>query len=103
EGAWQLELRSTTGQPTRTIVPPNMMYRGLIEFDPASRKIVFNASTNPTELHIHSISFDGGHSKQLTRGPGMFGASYNTNLTLSVRSSSTPEDMPGTTVHDAEG
>ena len=103
EGAWQLELRSITGQPTRTIVPPNMMYRGLIEFDAASRKVIFSASTNPTELHIHLISLDGGHSKQLTHGPGLFGASYNTNLTLSVRSSSTPEHMPITTVHDAEG
>lgn len=103
EGAWQLELRSTTGLPTRTIVSPNMMYRGLIEFDATSRKVVFNASTNPTELHIHSISLDGGHSQQLTRGPGMFGASYNTNLTLSVRSSSTPQQLPITTVHDAEG
>jgi dipeptidyl-peptidase-4 len=103
EGAWQLDLRSTTGQPTRTIVPPNMMYRGFIEFDPGSRKVIFNASTNPTELHVHSISLDGGHSQQLTHGSGLFGASYNTNLTLSVRSSSTPEHMPITTVYDADG
>jgi dipeptidyl-peptidase-4 len=102
EGAWQLELRSTTGQPTRTIVPPNMMYRGLIEFDSAGRKVIFNASTNPTELHIHTISLDGGHSQQLTHGPGLFGAAYNTNLTLSVRSSSTPDHMPITTVFDAD-
>jgi dipeptidyl-peptidase-4 len=103
EGAWQLELRSITGQPARTIVPPNMMYRGLIEFDARSRKLIFNASTNPTELHIHSISLDGGHSKQLTAGPGLFGAVYNTNLTLSIRSASTPDRMPVTTVHDGEG
>jgi dipeptidyl-peptidase-4 len=103
EGAWQLELRSIAGKPTRIIAPPNIMYRGLIEFDAASRKVVFNASTNPTELHIHAISLDGGHSQQLTRGPGHFGAVYNTNLTLSIRTASTPEHMPITTVHDVEG
>ena len=69
-GAWQLELRPTNGVP-KTIVPTNMMYRGLIDFNAASRKIIFNASTNPTELHIHSISLDGGHSQQLTRNPGL--------------------------------
>jgi dipeptidyl-peptidase-4 len=103
EGAWQLELHSLKGQPTRVVVPPNMVYRGFIEFDDRARKVIFNASTNPTELHIHSISLDGGHSQQLTRGAGHFGAVYNTNLTLSVRTASTPDHMPVTTVHDAAG
>jgi dipeptidyl-peptidase-4 len=101
-GAWQLELRSTNGN-AKTIIPPNMMYRGLIDFEAASRKIIFNASTNPTQLHIHSISLDGGHSKQLTDEPGLYSAAYNTNLTLSVRTASTAAKMPITTVHDASG
>jgi dipeptidyl-peptidase 4 len=101
-GAWQLELRPTNGAP-KTIVPMNMMFRGLIDFDAASRKVIFNASKNPTELHIHSISLDGGHSQQLTSGPGLHTAAYNTNLTLSVRTGSTPDKMPVTTVHNAEG
>jgi dipeptidyl-peptidase-4 len=80
-----------------------MMYRGLIEFNAEARKVIFNASTNPTEMHVHSISLDGGHSQQLTRGAGMYGAAYNSKLTLSVRTASTQNEMPVTTVHDAEG
>lgn len=101
-GAWQLELRTTNGAP-KTIVPTNMMFRGFIDFDAASRKVIFNASKNPTELHIHSISLDGGHSQQLTDKPGLHTAAYNTNLTLSIRTASTPNKMPATTVHNAEG
>jgi dipeptidyl-peptidase 4 len=101
-GAWHLELRPTNGA-SRTIVPTNMMFRGLIDFNAASRKVIFNASKNPTELHIHSISLDGGHSQQLTTESGLHTAAYNTNLTLSVRTASTLNKMPVTTVHNAEG
>jgi dipeptidyl-peptidase-4 len=101
DGTWGLELRSGTGQHIRNIVTISEMYRGFVEFN--KDKIIYNASVNPTELHLFSISIDGGHSQQLTHGPGLFGASYNTNLTLSVRSSSTPDHMPITTVHDANG
>ncbi len=102
-GAWQLELRNKEGALQRVLVPANAMFRGLIDVNFHTRKIVYNASTNPTELHLHSISLDGGHSQNLTHGHGLFAAAYSTNSALSVRTASLADKMPVTTVHDAQG
>lgn len=103
EGAWQLEMRDAEGQLKRVIVPPNLHYHNLVDFNARQRKIVFSGGSNPTELHLHTISLDGGHSQQLTAEAGLYGATYNTNQTLSVRSASTSTKMPVASVHDAEG
>jgi dipeptidyl-peptidase-4 len=102
-GAWELELRAPDGKKQRTLVATNTGYRGFIDLNFAARKIIFTASTNPTELHLHSFSLDGGHAQTLTHEPGHYSASYNTNHTLSVRTASTPQQMPITTVHNANG
>jgi dipeptidyl-peptidase-4 len=102
-GDWQLELRSAAGELTRVIVPPNQAYRAFVDLDPIARKVIYSGSTNPTEMHLQSISLDGGHSQTITREPGLHGATYSKGHKLSVRTASTPSAMPVTTVHAADG
>jgi dipeptidyl-peptidase-4 len=102
-GGPQLELRGPKGDLVRVLVPPKAGFAGLIDVDAKAGQVVYSASTDPTQAHLYRVPLAGGKAVRLTRGIGIHGAVFARNHSLYVHTSQSPERMPRTTVHHADG
>jgi dipeptidyl-peptidase-4 len=103
DGDWQLELRGPKGEFKRVIVSPGAGYQALIEVDHSARRVVYQASPDPTQAHICRVSLDGGHPERLTHEPGLHGMTFADNHSIYVHTRSLLQAMSRATVHRAEG
>ncbi len=99
----QLELRDRTGQLERVVVPTDAGFHELLQINAKSRLAYYQASSDPTQMHLFRISLDGGKPEALSREPGLHSATFGTQQTIFVHTASTRSAMPRTTVHQADG
>jgi dipeptidyl-peptidase-4 len=93
-GAWQLELRSRSGDSVATLTPLELGYRGLLGVDEGRGVAFVSGGPNPTETHIYRVPLDpNAHTpEQITDKPGTHwavfsergGASVRTRRTVSI-------------------
>jgi dipeptidyl-peptidase-4 len=65
-GGPAVELRKADGSDPRILVPPSCGFRGLIHIDEQRHRLYFQASTDPSQIHLHYVSLKGGGSTALT-------------------------------------
>jgi dipeptidyl-peptidase-4 len=99
----QLEWREACGELRRVVVPVSEGYGELVNVDGRNRRIVYSASTDPTQHHLFQMALDGGKPEQLTKQPGTYSAVFARNHQVYALTSSQPRAMPRTTVHRADG
>ena len=103
DGGPQLELRSRQGRLKHVLVPANQGFQKLVAVDAAGGKIVYNASTDPTQSHIFRLDLgEGSEPVALTKETGMHSAAFSSKLSMYVRTSRLLKSMPKTTVHKAD-
>lgn len=103
-GEARLELRSATGSLVRALTPAGLGFRGLISLDDKARVAYVSASSEPTESHVWRIPIDAGaRATQLTKGQGLFGATFGKDHSVYVLSSNTLAGEISAVVHRADG
>ncbi len=72
-GAWELELRevSGAGSTPRSLLGPGKGYRRVVDLDPDHKRVIVEASTEPTQQLVVSVPLDGGAPTVVDNRPGM--------------------------------
>jgi dipeptidyl-peptidase-4 len=99
----RLEWREKDGAIRRVLVPAGSGYRGLVDVDPAGKRAVYRASTDPTQVHLFRLSLEDGKSSTLADEPGIHDAVFGRNHSLYVHQMTSSDAMPRSTVHRADG
>src|SRR5579885_411066 len=103
DGGPQLELRNPEGKLVRVLVPPAAGFDELIDVDAKTRQVVYAASTDPTQAYLFRVGLDGGMPVPLSKAPGLNSAAFGEGHDVYALTTSTPDAMPRTTVHRADG
>ncbi|HEV3235624.1 MAG TPA: DPP IV N-terminal domain-containing protein, partial [Gemmataceae bacterium] len=103
DGGPQLELRASNGSLKKVLVPPSAGLHSLVDVNADTGDFVYQASVNPTELHLFRQSPSGQHPERLAESPGLHNAVFAKNHEVFVRQSALPDAMPKTTVLRANG
>jgi dipeptidyl-peptidase-4 len=103
DGGPRLELRDARGELVRVLVPASAGYDGLVDVDAEAGRVVYQASSDPTQVQLYRVSLRGGTSEALTHEPGIHGAAFAKNHAVYVHTAALPDAMPRTTVHKADG
>lgn len=93
-GGPELELRAPDGHLVRVLVGRDQGYQGLVDVDEAARQVVYAASPDATQRHLHRVSLSGGAAQALTHEPGHHTAVFGKDHRLFVQVSSTLQHMP---------
>jgi dipeptidyl-peptidase-4 len=99
----RLELRDKTGALGRVLVPAEDGYQGLVDVDPKAGRVVYQASTDPTQAHLFRLALGGGKPVPLTKEPGVHGAVFAEDHSIYVHQASLAGAMPKSTVYRAGG
>jgi dipeptidyl-peptidase-4 len=99
----RLELRDQHGALRRVVVGADAGFQGLVDLDPKSGQVVYQASSRPTESALFRVALEGGKPEALTTEPGLHGAVFAKNHAIYVHQAALPGAMPKTTVHRADG
>lgn len=99
----RLEWHGADGALRRVVVPAAAGYGGLMDVDARGRRVVYSASTDPTQTHLVRLGLDGGKPVALTTDPGLHSATFSRKHDVFVLQSSLPRAMPRATVHRADG
>jgi len=100
DGGPQLELRNANGRLRRVLVPASAGFQGLATVDREHKEIVFNASTDPTQSQLFRLSLEREEEPvPLTKGEGVFTATFAKNHATYVLTSRMMRRMPFSTVH----
>lgn len=99
----QLEWREKNGMLRKVVVPPESGYQELLDVDLKAGQILYRASTDPTQVHLHRLFLGGGKAVQLTRLAGVYTASLGKQSEIYVQTAGTRNAMPRTSVHRADG
>jgi dipeptidyl-peptidase-4 len=103
DGGPQLELRDPKGELIRVLVPPSAGYSGLVDVDPKAGRVVYQASTDPTQVQLFQVPLQGGQVQAVTHDPGVHGAAFSRNHAVYVHTTTLLDAMPRTTVERADG
>jgi dipeptidyl-peptidase-4 len=104
EAGPQLELRERSSQHSpRVLVPAGEGYKGLVDVDAEHGSIVYRASPDPTQAQLFRMSLKECKPLALTPAGGLHEARFAKNHALYVHQVTTPEMMPVSTVHRADG
>ncbi len=99
----QLEWREKNGDLRKVVVPSEAGYQELLDVDGKAGRIIYRASTDPTQAHLFRLTLDGSKPTQLSREPGVYTAAFGRQSEIYVQTASTRSAMPRTTVHRSEG
>ncbi|HEX5268844.1 MAG TPA: DPP IV N-terminal domain-containing protein [Gemmataceae bacterium] len=102
-GGPRLELRDTSGRFVRAVVPADAGFQGLVDFDARAGRVVYRASTDPTQSHLWRVSLDGGKPERLTKAPGLHAAVFSRDHSVYVHTATPAGAMPRATVRRADG
>jgi dipeptidyl-peptidase-4 len=91
------------GVAAQVVVPAEAGFQGLVDVDPKSGTVVYQASTDPTQSRLFRVALGSDHPEALTKEPGLHSAVFARNHALYVLQSALPGAMPKTTVHRADG
>jgi dipeptidyl-peptidase-4 len=103
DGGPQLELRDSTGDLRRVLVPPDAGYQDLVDLDSAAGSAVYHASADPSQSRVFRVSLKGGDPELLTRAPGSYAAAFSKNHAVYTLTAALPAAMPKTTVQRSDG
>jgi dipeptidyl-peptidase 4 len=103
EGGAQLELRSSSGSLKKVIVPPSAGLHGLTDVNADTGEFVFQASTDPTQVHLFRQAIVSEKPERLTQDAGLHNAVFAKNHSVFVRQFILPDAMPTTTVFRSNG
>jgi len=103
DGGPRLELRTIRGELKRVLVPPSTGFQALVDVDPKTDQIVYQASADPTQSHLFRLDLDRDKPEKLTDVPGIHAAVFAKNHSIYVHQASLPRAMPKATVHRANG
>ncbi len=103
EGGPRLELRDTAGHFVRAVVPADAGFQGLVDFDPRAGRVVYRASTDPTQSHLWRVSLEGGKPERLTKEAGLHAAAFSRDHSVYVHTAAPADAMPRATVRRADG
>jgi dipeptidyl-peptidase 4 len=93
-GAWQLELRDAKGALVRALGRPEDGYRRLADLDDQTRTAWFEGGADPTEIHLHRVSLDGGAAERMTQSAGVHTAEFARRHGAYLLRSASLEAMP---------
>ncbi len=103
-GAWQLELRSASGELDRILVPPGEGYQGLVSVDETAGRVYYRASRDPRQSHLYRVPLAGGDLISLTAGRlSQHNATFAKNHTLYVHTIASLDGPTKTWVCRADG
>lgn len=98
-GGPQLELRAADGHLLRVLVDRDQGYQGLVDVDEGARQVIYSASSDAAQRHLHRVSLDGGAAQALTTELGHHTAVFGKDHQLFVQISSTTRTMPAALVY----
>lgn len=99
DGGPQLEWRAANGRFLRILVPASAGFQGLVDVNAKAGVVVYNASDDPTQSHLHSVNLQTGDSVALTAIPGQHTATFAKNHSIYAHTARLAHVMPKTTVH----
>jgi dipeptidyl-peptidase 4 len=102
-GGPRLELRSRDGALVRVLVPPEAGFHRLVDVDLEAKRVVYNASVDPTQEQLFRISLDGGSAVALTHEPGLHRADFARNHAIYVYYRRCLSEAPRVEVRRADG
>jgi dipeptidyl-peptidase-4 len=102
-GEWLLELRSREGKLIRPLTPEGFGLVELAGVDDERRIVYVTASTDPTQMHVYSISLAGGEPVKLTSDPGNHAFSFGSRADVYLHGYSLADGRTGTRVCRAGG
>jgi dipeptidyl-peptidase-4 len=102
-GGPRLELRDATGQLVRVVVPSAAGFQGLADLDAKAGRVVYRASTDPTQSHLWRVALEDGKPQRLTKEPGLHAATFSADHAVYVDTAALADAMPRATVHRADG
>lgn len=102
EGRERLEVRDSDGKLLR-VLAAGAGYARLIQIDPQSRQIYFEANPDPTEMQVARVPFDGGNVQWLTRDPGEHTAVFGKDHQTWIETVVTLDAMPRSLVRRLDG
>jgi dipeptidyl-peptidase-4 len=104
DGGPQLELRGANGRLRRVLVPARAGYQELVAVDAKRKEVYFNASTDPTQAQLFRASLEREDEPDaLTRGTGLYAATFAKDHSVYVLTARLPHAMPKTTVLRRDG
>lgn len=78
EGPRRLEVRGADGAHRRWLTPPELQYGACLGVDAGREEVWITAEPHPTEQHVYALPLSGqGEARQISRGPGLHGASLS--------------------------
>jgi dipeptidyl-peptidase-4 len=102
-GEWSLELRSRDGALVRTLTPRGFGLLDLAGVDDKRKTAYLIATAEPTEVHVWSVSLDGGTPKRLTSEAGLHDFAFDENSDVYLHGYSLKNGEAGLRVERAGG
>jgi dipeptidyl-peptidase-4 len=102
-GEWSLEFHSREGKLVRAITPRGLGLIDLAGVDDERSIIYAMASTDPTQVHVYSISIAGGEPKKLTSDPGNHAFTFGSQPAVYLHSYSLADGRAGIRVCRIDG
>ncbi|MBX3735202.1 MAG: DPP IV N-terminal domain-containing protein [Candidatus Didemnitutus sp.] len=102
-GAWQVELRDSSGMFVRELTPSSFTFRGLVGLDENAGQVFVKGSLDAREVHLWRFPLAGGPGTQLTRETGHHNAVIGASGTRLVHTYDRFNGTYGVQVVDANG
>jgi dipeptidyl-peptidase-4 len=108
EGGPRLEWRKPDGELRRVVAGPGVGAVRLVDVDTKTGRVVFEGSADPTSEQVYRTPLrdeqgDKAVTDLLTQGKGVHTAVFSKDHSVYVLSTTTPGEMPKSTVHRADG
>jgi len=103
KAGYHLERRSRKGEPLGVLAGPETGYRELLAVDAENKRLFLRGSTQPTQMHLWTLSLDGGPLKALTTDEGVHTATFGREANLYVVSSALRTSLPRSRVCKPDG
>ncbi|MDB5390113.1 MAG: Dipeptidyl peptidase, partial [Planctomycetaceae bacterium] len=102
-GEWSLELWSREGKLIRSLTPKGFGLIDLAGVDDDRNQVYVTASTDPTEVHVYSISLAGGEPTKLTSEAGNHGLSISSHAAVLLHSYNLANGRTGIRIERPDG
>jgi dipeptidyl-peptidase-4 len=102
-GEWSVEFRSREGKLVRSLTPPGFGLIDLAGVDDERKLVYVTASTDPTQVHVYSISLAGGKPAKLTSEPGNHAFSFGHKAAVHLHTFALANGLAGTQVLRSDG
>jgi dipeptidyl-peptidase-4 len=108
EGGPRLEWRNPDGELRRVVAGPGVGALHLVDVDAKAGRVVFEGSADPTSEQVYRTPLreekgEKAVTEFLSQGKGLHAAVFSKDHSLYVLSTTTPGQLPRSTVHRADG